>query len=130
MFTHVRFVSIAAVLLALGVILGAFGAHALKHKLDAYGISVYEKAVFYHLAHALGMLVVCVAGQTALISETAAARICVVLLFGILLFSGSLYILALSGLKWLGAITPLGGTAFILAWLLLAFEAFRNTPPP
>jgi uncharacterized membrane protein YgdD (TMEM256/DUF423 family) len=106
--------------------LGAFGAHGLKGRLDAYSIGVYEKAVLYHFLHALGILVVALLARTGTISGAGQARVAWLLLVGILLFSGSLYVLAVSGVRALGAITPLGGLAFIAGWLLLAYEALRS----
>lgn len=107
---------LAALLLAVAVALGAFGAHGLKGRLDAYAMGIWEKAVFYHFIHALGMLIV--AGWQR--EDTGVA--CWLLAAGILLFSGSLYALALTRILTLGAITPLGGVAFIAGWLLLAYR--------
>jgi uncharacterized membrane protein YgdD (TMEM256/DUF423 family) len=117
--------SLAAILLATAVGLGAFGAHGLRGRLDAYAVGVYEKAVFYHFIHALGLLIVSVLPRTGVLSAAAAGRVCGLLLAGIVLFSGSLYLLAVTGVRMLGAITPLGGVAFIAAWLLLAWLFLR-----
>lgn len=117
--------AIAAALMALAVGLGAFGAHGLKNRLDAYSMSVYEKAVFYHFIHALGILLVSLLARTNAISIPGEQRVAGLFLIGILVFSGSLYALAVSGLRVLGAITPVGGLAFILGWLLLIYEAVR-----
>ena len=114
-----------AVMLALAVTLGAFGAHALKARLDADSLGIWEKAVFYHFVHAMGLLVVPAFGHLKVISESAATRVAMLLAGGIVLFSGSLYALALSGVTMLGAVTPLGGLCFIAAWLWLAFELLR-----
>ena len=104
----------AAALCFLAVALGAFGAHALKGMLQANGMmEVWNKAVLYHFVHALALLVLAVlpaAGRASLALFVA----------GILLFSGSLYLLALTNIKWLGAITPLGGLCFLAGWLCLA----------
>jgi len=108
-------------MLALAVILGAFGAHGLRGRLDAYSMSVYEKAVFYHFLHALGILVVSLLPKTGTFSPTAAGWVSALLLAGILIFSGSLYLLAVTGNRMLGAITPIGGVSMIAAWLLLAW---------
>ena len=114
--------AVGASFLALGVVLGAFGAHALKDRLDAYSMGIWEKAVFYHFIHALGMLV------APILSPKAANTTGALLLAGILLFCGSLYALALTGSRILGAITPLGGLAFIAAWTWLAVDLFRSKP--
>ena len=110
---------IAACLLGLAVILGAFGAHGLKSRLDAYQMGVYEKAVFYHFIHGLGMLFAATAPN---LSNQSKTQICGLFTAGILLFSGSLYCLALSGITVLGAVTPFGGVAFIAAWLWMAWK--------
>ncbi len=111
--------------MAVAVGMGAFGAHGLRNRLDAYSMSVYEKAVFYHFIHALGILLAALLARTSAITVTGQARVAWLLLVGIVIFSGSLYALALTGLKGLGAITPIGGLAFIAGWLWLAFEALR-----
>jgi uncharacterized membrane protein YgdD (TMEM256/DUF423 family) len=118
--------AVGALLLACAVGLGAFGAHGLKERLDAYSMGVYEKAVLYHFLHALGILLVALLGRASVISVTGEARVAWLLLAGIVLFSGSLYVLAISGMRALGAITPLGGLAFIAGWLVLAYEALRS----
>src|SRR5882757_1268410 len=107
--------STGALLLALAVILGAFGAHGLRDRLDAYSMGVYEKAVFYHFIHALGLLTVSFLSKTGTFSEFATNWVCGLLLAGIVIFSGSLYLLAVTGNRMLGAITPIGGVAFIAA---------------
>lgn len=117
---------LGAILLALAVGFGAFGAHGLRARLDAYSMSVYEKAVFYHFIHALGILLVALLARTQAISLSGQERVCWLLCLGIVIFSGSLYALAISGVRILGAITPIGGLAFIAGWLLLAYEAFRS----
>ncbi|HLH03850.1 MAG TPA: DUF423 domain-containing protein [Bryobacteraceae bacterium] len=114
-----------ALLMALGVALGAFGAHGLRDRLDAYSLSIYEKAVFYHFLHALGLLIIALLARASAITPRVADQVGWLLLVGIILFSGSLYALAISGIRVLGAITPLGGLSFIAAWLLLAYYAFR-----
>jgi len=115
-----------AALLAFAVVLGAFGAHVMKERLDAYSMGVYEKAVFYHFIHALGLLVVSFLPKTGTFSEVAAGWVCALLLVGIVIFSGSLYLLAVTGNRTLGAITPIGGVAFIAGWLLLAWYLMRR----
>lgn len=117
---------IGALALGLAVMLGAFGAHGLRGRLDAYAIGVYERAVFYHFIHAIGLLIVSLLPRINALTISSATWVCVLLLAGIVIFSGSLYVLAVSGIRGLGAITPFGGVAFIAAWLLLAFMMFRS----
>jgi uncharacterized membrane protein YgdD (TMEM256/DUF423 family) len=116
---------VGSVLMALAVVLGAFGAHGLRSRLDAYSMSVYEKAVFYHFVHALGILCIAILARTSTITMPGANRAAGLLLLGILVFSGSLYALSVTGIRTLGAITPIGGIAFIAGWLWLAYEALR-----
>src|ERR1700688_4725093 len=109
-----------AIAMALAVMLGAFGAHGLQGRLDAYSMGVYEKAVFYHFVHALGLLLVSALRAAGAVTRSATQWTCGLLTAGILIFSGSLYALALSGDRMLGAVTPIGGVAFIAAWVVLA----------
>jgi uncharacterized membrane protein YgdD (TMEM256/DUF423 family) len=107
---------IAAVLCFMAVALGAFGAHGLRSILEAGGmLDVWNKAVFYQFIHAIALLVLALYGS---VNRGA----CLLLLMGILLFSGSLYLLGLTNLRWLGAVTPFGGLCFLAgwAWLVLA----------
>jgi uncharacterized membrane protein YgdD (TMEM256/DUF423 family) len=117
--------ALSAILLGVAVGLGAFGAHGLKGRLDAYAMGIYEKAVLYHFLHALGLLIVSILPRTGTLPQSSANWICGLLLAGIALFSGSLYALALSGVSILGAVTPLGGVAFLAAWFGLAFLLVR-----
>ena len=114
--------------MALGVMSGAFGAHALKERLDAYSMDVYQKAVFYHFIHALGILIVAALTRAGAVTESACTTVCALLLAGIVLFSGSLYLLAMTGTRALGAVTPFGGVSFIAAWLALAYYLLRAAP--
>jgi uncharacterized membrane protein YgdD (TMEM256/DUF423 family) len=118
--------AIAAILLGLAVILGAFGAHGLRGRLDAYSMGIWERAVFYHFIHALGLLLVSILPRIGALRPAAGAWVCWLLAAGILLFSGSLYLLALTGVRTLGAVTPLGGLAFIAAWFGLAWGLARH----
>jgi uncharacterized membrane protein YgdD (TMEM256/DUF423 family) len=112
-----------AIMLALAVGIGAFGAHGLHDRLDRLATaSIYEKAVFYHFLHAMGILVVSILPRTGTFPESGAAWVCGLLLAGIVFFSGSLYLLAVTGNRMLGAITPIGGVLFIIGWLLLAWR--------
>jgi len=116
----------AAIMLALAVAIGAFGAHGLQGRLDAYSLGVHEKAVFYHFIHALGMLAVPLLVRAGLISSNAGKWTGWLLLAGIVLFSGSLYLLAITGVRTLGAVTPFGGASFIAAWVTLAVCALLS----
>ncbi len=112
--------------MAAAVAMGAFGAHALRGKLDAGSLEIYRTAVQYHFFHALGILLVALLARSGAISLAAQARVGWLLLIGIIVFSGSLYALAVTGVRILGAITPIGGIAFIVGWVLLAYEATRT----
>jgi uncharacterized membrane protein YgdD (TMEM256/DUF423 family) len=109
-------------LLAVGT--GAFGAHGLKARLDADRLAIWETASRYHMYHALGLLAVAWLVERGGGARTATAAGWL-MLAGIVVFSGSLYALALSGVRGLGAITPLGGLCFLAAWGLAAFSAWR-----
>jgi uncharacterized membrane protein YgdD (TMEM256/DUF423 family) len=115
-----------AAALALAVILGAFGAHALRDRLDTYSRGIYETAVMYHFFHALGVLIVSLMPKSGFLSQVQASWICGLLAAGIVLFSGSLYVLAITRIPALGAITPFGGLAFIAGWLVLAWVLLRG----
>jgi uncharacterized membrane protein YgdD (TMEM256/DUF423 family) len=116
-----------AMLMAAGVGLGAFGAHALRERFDAYQMDLWQKAVFYHLIHAVGMLAVVALAKMGACSLGSASRTCVLLAAGIVLFSGSLYTLALTYARVWGAVTPFGGVAFLGAWLSLAYALWRGS---
>ncbi|KGD60601.1 hypothetical protein T9A_02336 [Alcanivorax jadensis T9] len=108
---------------ALAVILGAFGAHGLKSRVDESMLAVWSTASEYHFYHALAMLLCGLLARAFGASGMVTAGW--VLFAGTLVFSGSLYVLVLSGQKWIGAITPLGGTALIIGWLMLAWSLFK-----
>jgi uncharacterized membrane protein YgdD (TMEM256/DUF423 family) len=112
-----------AVLAGVGVALGAFGAHGLKARVTPELLTVFETGVRYHMYHALGLLAVGWAMSRNPLPSIQIAGILFVL--GIGLFSGSLYLMTFTGARWLGAITPLGGLAFLVGWALLAWGASR-----
>jgi uncharacterized membrane protein YgdD (TMEM256/DUF423 family) len=118
------FITLASLSGMLAVMLGAFGAHGLRGKLDDHATGIFETAVQYHFYHSLALLAVGIIAltqpQTALLKSSGW-----LFLVGILVFSGSLYLLAVSGVKWLGAITPLGGLAFIAGWACLAATGWK-----
>ncbi len=120
------FLTLGAANAFLAVASGAFGAHALKDSLAPELLAVFRTAVEYHFWHALGLLAVgLVAARHPRARSVAAAGWCMAA--GIVLFCGSLYLLAATGVRWLGAITPLGGVAFLAAWALLAYGAWNGT---
>jgi uncharacterized membrane protein YgdD (TMEM256/DUF423 family) len=110
---------------ALVVMLGAFGAHGLKARISVDMLAVYQTAVHYHLFHALGLLAV------GLVASQIADSVWLkwsgwLMLAGIILFSGSLYVLSVSGLRWLGMVTPFGGVAFIAAWIVFVIAIAKS----
>ncbi|MDH5361413.1 MAG: DUF423 domain-containing protein [Gammaproteobacteria bacterium] len=120
-----RLIPIGATMALLGVAFGAFGAHALKGQLDGYYLEIYKTGVLYHLIHALGIILTGIIAQHSL----NAGRVVLsgyLMVGGIVIFSGSLYLLAISGQRWLGAITPIGGILFMLAWGLLALSSYKQ----
>ncbi|CAB0151771.1 hypothetical protein PSI9734_02138 [Pseudidiomarina piscicola] len=119
------FAMLGAINMALGVILGAFGAHGLKAKLSSEMLAVFQTGVQYQIYHALGLLMV----AALLIPYPQAAGLRTggwLLLAGTILFSGSLYLLALSGNKVFGPITPVGGACFILGWLWIFWAMLKE----
>ncbi len=116
--------TLASLLGALAVIMGAFGAHALRGRLDPSSLAIFETAARYHLVHALAA--VFAADRSGRAGGVEAARAGALFVAGIVLFAGSLYALALGGPRLLGAVTPLGGVAFIAGWILLALSLRRR----
>ena len=106
------------------VAMGAFGAHALRDHLTPEGTAVFHTGSLYHLVHAVALF-----GAALLAREDASARLALwagyLFAIGIVIFSGSLYVLAISGQKWLGAITPIGGVAFLAGWVLVAVAGWK-----
>jgi uncharacterized membrane protein YgdD (TMEM256/DUF423 family) len=118
------FMMLGSISAFLSVALGAFGAHLLKSKLSTEMLNVYQTGVQYHMIHSLALILIALLadrlGNSSLVNVSGWA-----ILIGIVLFSGSLYALSLSGIKVLGAITPLGGVSFLLGWALLAIAAMK-----
>lgn len=119
------FLTLAALLGGLAVALGAFGAHALEARISAQLLQTFETGVRYHFYHALALIAV-VAAVARWPHATLAVAAGWLFVAGIVVFSGSLYLLALTGIRWLGAITPIGGVAFIAGWVCLALAAWRG----
>lgn len=122
--TDRQLVIAASLVLLVGVGAGAFGAHGLRRIISPDLLSVWQTAVLYQLIHGLGMLAIAALG--AKFGSSLLSNAGVVMFAGIVIFSGSLYVLALTGTKWLGAITPIGGLAFIVAWAMVALAAYRT----
>jgi len=120
-----RYIVIGAIAALLSVAIGAFGAHMLEGRIPAEDLDVYQTGVHYHMFHALGILLVAALADK-LSSRAAALWAARLMLIGIVLFSGSLYLLAVTGVKMLGAITPLGGVSFIAGWVCLALGARKS----
>ena len=110
-------IMIGAISGCLVVIMGAFGAHALNEILDDYGKSIYNKAVLYHMFHSIALLILGLINKIQ--PEIQLSLVGWSFLCGIVLFSGSLYILAITDIKSLGMITPIGGILFLIGWILL-----------
>ena len=117
-----RILAAGAVLAGLGVACGAFGAHGLRDLLDERALGWWHTAVQYQMWHALALVAL---GAAAMKGAALPAWLIGI---GTIIFSGSLYLMALTGARWLGAVTPVGGATLIAAWLLLAFRAWKELP--
>jgi len=122
---HKRFLFCAAVAAFLAVALGAFAAHGLRGKIDEHMMEVFQTGVRYHFLHALGLMFIALLAKQYPHSDSL-RRAGWLMLAGIVVFSGSLYLLSVSGLAWLGMVTPFGGLAFLAAWGLLAWFALKE----
>ncbi|WP_058303316.1 DUF423 domain-containing protein [Gorillibacterium timonense] len=120
-----KFVGIGSMLAFLGVALGAFGSHGLKGQIPDDRLEVYTTGVHYHLIHAIGLILIGLAAERLADKKRVKAAGWLILI-GTLLFSGSLYVLAVSGIKILGIITPFGGVAFLAGWCCLAWAAWKE----
>ena len=119
----INFLSIGAISGALAVMIGAFGAHGLEDKLSEKMLTVYHTGVEYHFYHTFALLIVGILAAKITSRKLQAAGWCFT--SGILIFSGSLYALSISGITVLGAITPIGGLLFIVGWVLLAISVIK-----
>ena len=120
------FIIAGAVNAAIAVAFGAFGAHALKEKLSEHYLAIWETAVQYQMFHALALLAIGILMSPTLFgSVTQLSWAGYLILAGIIIFSGSLYVLSLTGIGILGAITPIGGVAFIAGWIMLIVAAVK-----
>jgi uncharacterized membrane protein YgdD (TMEM256/DUF423 family) len=119
------FLIFGSIAMALAVGLGAFGAHGLKNRLTQEMLDIFETGVRYHFYHAIGLLIIGLIAshlpESALLKWSGWLMVA-----GILIFSGSLYILSVSGIRWLGAVTPIGGICFIASWVLIALAVWNG----
>lgn len=121
------FLTSGPIFAALSVAAGAFASHALKAKLDTHALTIWETGAKYQMYHAIAILLVGVLALNGTLSSTLLNVAGIGFIAGIFLFSGSLYVLSFSGIKVLGAITPLGGVAFLVGWICLAIAGFSQT---
>lgn len=117
-----RLFAAGAALVALAIAAGAFGAHAVRDRISADRLAIFETGARYHMYGALGALLIAFAVERGV----ADVRAGWLLIVGTLIFAGTLYALALTGVRWLGAITPIGGTAMLAAWAWVAISALRR----
>ncbi|MGS2723425.1 DUF423 domain-containing protein [Porticoccus sp. GXU_MW_L64] len=122
-----KFLAIAAISGFGAVALGAFGAHGLKSTFNPYQLDIWQTAVQYQMFHTLALLALAAVGHALCRRMVTVAGWAFTA--GIVIFCGSLYLLAFTGIKWLGAITPIGGLAFLAAWILLLVATFRKNRP-
>lgn len=118
------FLCLAAIFGGLSVAAGAFASHALKEKLSERAMEIFETGARYQMYHALALLMVALLLSRAEAAQTTLIAAGVAFIVGVMIFSGSLYTLSLTNIKWLGAITPLGGAAFLVGWSCLAVAAW------
>ena len=121
---NLSWVQLGSLLMFLGVVLSAFGAHALKTKIAPEYMDVYKTAIFYHLIHALALFIV--AWLTTQSTDIKVQYAGLLFIVGIVLFSGTLYAISITGFKWLGMITPLGGLAFLTGWAFLFLSHYQK----
>ena len=117
------YIIIGAILSAVGVALGAFGSHSLKTKLNPEQLIVFDIATRYLMYHSLGILAIGILAYN--VPESVVRTPAIIMIIGIFFFSGSLYLISLKSLTNLGALAPVGGTAFIVSWVLLAVNIYK-----
>jgi uncharacterized membrane protein YgdD (TMEM256/DUF423 family) len=111
----------SSIVLFLAVLIGAFGAHGLQHLMTERGKEIFQTGSLYHFIHGIALFLVGLLVINGTLNPSSGRLVYLLLLVGIIIFSGSLYALALTQRTWLGAITPLGGVLFLLAWFLLGW---------
>ncbi len=120
-----RLLSLTALMMAVAIVIGAFGAHGLKPSLDSYGLEIYAKGTSYQFYNTLGLFAIVFI--SILLPNAPRVKLSYYLVFiGMIIFSFSLYILALTKVMWLGAITPIGGSLMIIGWLVLAYSIYKE----
>jgi uncharacterized membrane protein YgdD (TMEM256/DUF423 family) len=118
------FIILGSVLTGIAIIIGAFGSHAIKTKVLPEDLAIFETGIKYHFYHSLGLIIIGILGfhyPHEVVQSSGKLFI-----LGILIFSGSLYLLVLTNLRWLGAITPIGGFCFIMGWFILAYNIYKT----
>ena len=120
----ILWIIIGSALAALAVAIGAFGAHGLKSRVSADDLIIFETGVRYQMYHSLALILLGLIGVN--FQSNVVQLPAILFLVGIIIFSGTLYLIPLTGLRWLGAITPIGGTALILGWIMLIFNLIRS----
>ena len=123
-----RWLAAGAILMALGVMLGAFGAHALQARLEPRQLASYQTGVLYQMLHAFGLMIVAIVGQVTGVTPRLrwSARL---MAAGIVFFSGSIYLMTAGAPRALGMVAPVGGMSFMAAWALLAWQALSKPSP-
>ena len=115
---------IGALLAGLSVLVGAFGAHGLKSRVTPLDLGIFETGVKYQMYHSLGLILIGIIGF--FFRHDILTIPAILLFFGTIIFSGSLYLIVLTNLRWLGAVTPIGGIFLVLGWILLSVNLFRH----
>ena len=117
------YIAVGAILSAIGILFGAFGSHSLKSKLNPEQLMIFDIATRYLMYHAIGIFGIGILAYS--VPESVVKIPVIIMLIGVLLFSGSLYLISIKGFTKIGIITPIGGTAFIVSWVLLAINIYK-----
>ena len=121
---NLNWIQLGSLYMFLAVVLGAFGSHALKEKISVYALDIYKTGVLYHFIHALGLFIV--AWLTTVSSDPKIHYAGLFFMLGVVFFSGSLYLLSVTEMKWLGMVTPLGGIFFLTGWALIFYSQYTQ----
>lgn len=121
---NLNWIQLGSLYMFLAVVLGAFGSHALKEKISVYALEIYKTGVLYHFIHAFGLFIV--AWLTTISSDPKIHYAGLSFMLGVVLFSGSLYLLSVTEMKWLGMVTPLGGLSFLTGWTLIFYSQYNQ----